>query len=169
MKKVLLLLSLLILTNVQAAELYRSIDKDGKVQYTDTPFVDTEDVQALKPVKEPVSDENLPYATKVARDNFPVTLYAFPACGSSCQMGRDLLNKRGIPFTEKSLTRQEDIDAYQKASGDSRYPGLQVGNTWLKGFQAEQWNNELDYAGYPKKDTTYHPPVTATSAPQPAQ
>jgi glutaredoxin len=169
MKKVFLLLSLLIWANVQAGELYRSIDKEGKVQYTDTPFVGTEDVQALKPVKEPVPEESLPYATKVASENFPVTLYTFPSCGSGCEMGRALLTKRGIPFTEKSLTRQEDIDAYRKASGDSRYPGLSVGNTWLKGFQAEQWNTELDYAGYPKKDMTYHPPVAPASAPQAAQ
>ncbi len=169
MKAVFLLLSLLVLANAQASELYRSIDKEGKVHYSDSPLQDTEDVQALKPVKEPVPDESLPYATKVARDNFPVTLYTFPACGSSCDMARALLNKRGVPFTEKSLTKQEDIEAYRKASGDSRYPGASVGSTWLKGFQAEQWNNELDYAGYPKKDMTYHAPVAPASAPQPAQ
>src|SRR5512142_1499407 len=131
MKKVFLLLSLLMLANAQASELYRSVDKEGKVHYSDSPLQDTEDVQALKPVKDPVPDENLPYATKVARDNFPVTLYTFPDCGSGCQLGRDLLNKRGVPLTEKSLTKPEDIEAYQKASGDSRYPGMSVGNTWV--------------------------------------
>jgi hypothetical protein len=48
-------------------------------------------------------------------------------------------------------------------------PALTIGKTWLKGFQAEQWNNELDFAGYPKKVLTYRPPVPASAPTQPAQ
>jgi hypothetical protein len=156
------------LSNVQAAELYRSIDKDGKVHYSDTPLEGTEDVEKLKVGKDPVSDENLPYETLRARQNFPVTLYAFPDCGSPCQQGRDLLNKRGIPFTEKSLVNKVEIDAFRKDSGDGNLPALKVGNAWLKGFQADQWSNELNFAGYPKKDLTYRPTPT-TPPTQPAQ
>jgi hypothetical protein len=163
-----LLMSLLMLANVHAAELYRSIDKDGKVHYSDSPLTGTEDVEQLKLGKEPTPDENLPYESQRARQNFPVTFYAFPECGSACQLGRDLLSKRGIPFTEKSLVKQEDVDAFRKDSGDSRLPALTVGKTWLKGFQAEQWNKELDFAGYPKSNLTYRPrPLTPPA--QPAQ
>ncbi len=168
MKQVFLLMSLLMLANAQAGELYRSIDKAGKVQYGDSPYADTEDVHELKLGKEPVPEEILPYETQRAKENFPVTLYTFPACGSSCQMARDFLNKRGIPYAEKSLVTKEDIDAYRLAAGDSRYPGLNIGKTWLKGFQAEQWNNELDFAGYPKSVFIYRPP-TSTPPAQPAQ
>jgi hypothetical protein len=161
MKRVFILMSLLMLTNVQAAELYRSIDKDGKVHYSDTPLEGTEDVEKLKVGRDPVSDENLPYETQRARQNFPVTLYAFPDCGSPCQQGRDLLSKRGIPFTEKSLTKIEEIDTFKTDSGDGRLPALKVGKTWVKGFQAEQWNNELNFAGYPKKDLIYRPAPAA--------
>jgi glutaredoxin len=163
MKRVFILMSLLMLSNVQAAELYRSIDKDGKVHYSDYPLEGTEDVEKLKLVRDPVADENLPYETQRARQNFPVTLYVFSDCGSPCQQGRDLLSKRGIPFTEKSLTKNEEIEAFRKDSGDGRLPALKVGSTWVKGFQAEQWNNELSFAGYPKKDLTYRP--TPASAP----
>jgi glutaredoxin len=166
MKRVFLMLSLLLITNVQAAELYRSIDKDGKVHYSDTPLTGSEDVERLKLDKEPVPDENLSYETKRAMQNFPVTLYTFPACGSACQQARDLLRKRGIPFTEKSLTKKEDIDAFRKDSADSKYPAATIGNTWLKGFQAEQWSNELDFAGYPKEDLIYRPrPVAPSETP----
>jgi glutaredoxin len=173
MKSYLLLLSLLVLANVQAGELYRSIDKDGKVHYSDSPLMDTDDVQELKFAKEPMPDESLPYETQRAKQNFPVTLYSLPSCGSACGQARDLLSKRGIPYIEKSLVTQEDIDAFHKDSGDSQIPAVTIGKTWLKGFLAEQWNSELDIAGYPKKVLTYRPKPSATPVPatpaQPAQ
>lgn len=160
---------LLLLTNVQAAELYRSIDKDGKVHYSDTPLQGSEDFERLNLGKESVADESLPYETKIAKQNFPVTLYSFPDCGSACQQARDFLNKRGIPFTEKSLIHKEEIDAFRKDSGGSALPAATVGKTWLKGFQPDQWNSELDFAGYPKKSYTYRPPAPAAAPAQPAQ
>jgi glutaredoxin len=170
MKRVFLVMSLLILANVQAGELYRSIDKDGKVHYGDSPLMGTEDVEELKLGKEPPPDESIPYEAQIAKQNFPVTLYTYSSCGSACQQARDLLNKRGIPFTEKSLVTQEDVDAFRKESGDSQVPAITIGKTWVRGFLAEQWNSELDIAGYPKKVFTYRPARPASSpAAQPAQ
>ena len=114
-------------------------------------------MRQLKLGNEPAPGDNLPYETQRAMQNFPVTLYTFPECGSACQKARDMLNKRGIPFTEKSLTTQEDIEAFRKDSGDGQVPALTIGKTWLKGFLDEQWNNELDFAGYPKKVIGYSP------------
>jgi glutaredoxin len=168
MKIVFLLTSLLLAINLQAGELYRSIDKDGKVHYSDSPLPGTDDVEELKLGKEPVPDESLPYETQRAKQNFPVTLYTFPDCGSACQQARELLSKRGIPYSEKSLVKQEDIDAFRKDSGDNQVPAVTIGKTWLKGFLATQWNSELDIAGYPKKDMTYRP-KPATPPAQPAQ
>jgi glutaredoxin len=169
LKRIFLLMSLLMLTNVQAGELYRSIDKDGKVHYSDTPLEGSEDFEKLKLANEPVPSEDLPYETQRAMQNFPVTLYTFPECGSPCQHAREMLNKRGIPFTDKSLMKQEDNDTFRKESGGSQVPALKIGKTWLKGFLEEQWNNELDFAGYPKKVLTYRPPVPASAPTQPAQ
>ena len=169
MKSYILLLSLLVLAKVQAGELYRSIDKDGKVHYGDSPLAGSEDVEQLKLGNEPVANEDLPYETQRAMQNFPVTLYTFPDCGSACQKARDLLSKRGIPFTERSLVKQEDADAFRKDSGDSQAPAATIGKTWLKGFQAVQWDSELDIAGYPKKDLTYRPKPATTLPAQPAK
>jgi hypothetical protein len=174
MKKFFFLMSLLVLANVHAGELYRSIDKEGKVHYGDRPLEGTEDVEQLKLAPAPVPEENLPYETQRAKQNFPVTLYSFRDCGATCQQARDLLSARGIPFTEKSLATREEIDTFHKDSGDSKLPAATIGSTWLRGFQAEQWNKELDFAGYPKKDLTYRPkPATPPTPPaqptQPAQ
>jgi len=167
MKKYILLASLLVLANAHAAELYRSIDSSGNVHYSDRPLQGSEDVEQLKLGKGPQPDESLPYETQRAMQNFPVTLYTYPDCGSICQQGRDLLNKRGVPFTEKSLVKQEDIDAYRKDSGDANIPALTIGKTWVKGFLAERWNNELDYAGYPKTASPNYRPRAAPQPPAP--
>lgn len=163
MKRAFLLICVLIWTNAFADELYRSIDKDGKVHYGDSPLQDSEDVTQLKLGNEPTPDENLPYETQRAKQNFPVTLYTFPTCGSACQMAREFLQKRGIPFTEKSLTKKEEIDAFHKDSGDSKMPSAAIGKTWVKGFLAEQWSKELDFAGYPASVITYRPSRPASS------
>jgi glutaredoxin len=167
MKRAFLLICLMIWTNAYADELYRSIDKDGKVHYGDSPLQDSEDVTQLKLGNEPTPDENLPYETLRAKQNFPVTLYTFSDCGSACQQARDLLNKRGIPFTEKSLVTQEEMDAFRKDSGNSMLPSATIGKTWVKGFLADQWNQELDFSGYPKNVLTYRAPHPASSV-QPA-
>ncbi len=150
MKRFLLLAGLVIVVNAQADDVYRSIDSRGKVHYDDHPLPGAQDVEALKMGKAPVPEESLPYETRRARENFPVTLYTFPDCGSACKMARDYLIKRGIPFSEKSLTKQEDIDAFRKDSGDSQLPAMSIGKNWLKGFLEEKWATELDIAGYPK-------------------
>jgi glutaredoxin len=149
------------------AELYRSIDKDGKVHYSDVPLQGSEDVAAVKVDKVPVPDETLPYETRRAKENFPVTLYSFPDCGSACKLARDYLIKRGIPFSEKSLTKQEDINAFRKDSGDSQMPAVSIGKTWLKGFLEEKWGKELDIAGYPKAAGARPPKIEPPA--QPAQ
>jgi glutaredoxin len=167
MKQLMLLVSLLVMANVQAADLYRSIDKDGKVHYSDTPLPDSEDVVKLKSNILPDPDEGLPYETLQAKQNFPVTLYTFPDCGPLCNQARDFLVKRGIPFSEKSLVKSEDIDEFSKASGGIEVPKLLVGKTWTRGFQAEQWNKELDFAGYPK--IAPYRPQPAKPSPPPAE
>jgi len=161
------IVALMFAGNVQA-ELYRSIDKDGKVHYSDVPLQGSEDVATVKVDKAPVPDETLSYETQRAKNNFPVTLYTFPDCGSACKMSRDFLNKRGIPFAEKSLVTKEGIEAFRKDSGDNQMPALSIGKNWLKGFQAEQWDKELDIAGYPKT-ANYQLPVPASAPAQPAQ
>ena len=62
-----------------------------------------------------------------------------------------------------SLTK-EDIDAFKLKSGDDTVPALSVGKTWLKGFEAGQWNSELDIAGY-SKTAPYRPQAPPTAAP----
>lgn len=150
MKPVAIILFCCLATSVQAGELYRSIDAQGKVHYGDRPLAGSDDVEQLRFSQPPVPDASLPYETQRAMQYFPVTLYVSADCGSPCQSARELLQQRGIPFTEKQVITQEDLDAFRKLSGGNGVPAATVGRAWLRGFLASDWNKELDLAGYPK-------------------
>ena len=140
-----------VLGNAQAGSLYRWVDQSGVVHYGDIPAAGAVQVEEVKISDSPVIDDaDLPYETRQAKENFPVTLYVADNCSEPCQEARDLLNQRGIPFTEKNLVSQEDIDIFKQTSGGEKVPALAVGKNWLNGFLAEQWDSELDVAGYPK-------------------
>ena len=152
MKRIVLLLGCLTAMplGAQAGDLYRWVDAQGKVHYGDTPPPEAAQLELLKSPAAPALGEDLPYETRRAQQNFPVTLYVAKNCAEYCDQARSLLNKRGIPFSEKVLETQEDMDTFRKLSGFDGVPALSVGKTFLKGFLAEQWHGELDIAGYPK-------------------
>ncbi len=159
MKRIVLLLAGLfaVVLFAQAGELYRWVDKAGKVHYGDEPPPSEAPlVETLKFRDEAAPDASLPYETRRAQQNFPVTLYVGDDCGEFCVQARDLLTKRGIPFSEKNLVTREEIDAFKAASGGDKVPALVVGKTFVSGFNANRWHNELDIAGYPKS-ASYRP------------
>ncbi|HCI14968.1 MAG TPA: glutaredoxin family protein [Gallionellaceae bacterium] len=134
--------------SAQAGELYRWVDEKGKVHYGDAPppVVDVE----KKKFSGNVSDSDLPYATRRAQQNFPVTLYVADNCTDVCRQARELLTRRGIPFAEKNLVTKDEIDAFKAASGGDNVPALGVGKSYIHGFNDGRWHGELDIVGYPK-------------------
>lgn len=158
MKNSALLLALLCaagLADAQGQSTYRWVDQDGKVHYGDRP----PPPKAAREVQErkysaPAAERQLSYAARQARENFPVTLYVGTDC-TACQEGRDYLNKRGIPFNEKLVASNEEIDALRARLGGGEasevmVPVLQVGEKTSKGFLEPGWAGLLDAAGYPK-------------------
>jgi len=167
---ILALASLAIFASVsRAGELYRWVDAAGKVNYGDVLPPNAMQVEVKRFPEDTTSSEYLPYETLRAQQNFPVTLYVGESCGDLCAQARAMLNKRGIPFTEKSLKSKKDIETFKQLSGfDAFIPTLAVGKSYLKGFVESQWNGELDFAGYPKtasyRQRTAEPSVPAGTA-----
>ena len=154
MNKTLLFLLLLVMQPALAGNLYRWVDDAGKVHYGDTPANDARKVQEKKfdaPATPVSGDDALSFEMRRAKQRFPVTLYVADNCKEACQQARDFLKKRDIPFAEKDLKTKEDIAAFKKESGSNTVPTLSVGTNWLKGFLAQDWQDELDAAGYPKQ------------------
>src|ERR1022692_2538627 len=113
--RVLIAFSLLAFALAAEAQLYRWTDESGTVHYTDTPPpANAKSVQKKGSARpggaETASTAQRPYALQQAVKNFPVTIYTSKDCGEPCKKGLDYLNKRGVPFTEKTVVKQEEID-----------------------------------------------------------
>lgn len=131
---------------------YRWVDKDGKVQFSDTPPPD--DAKGATQRRfggGPVEDTQLPYATQVAMKRNPVTLYTGTQCGEPCASGRELLVRRGIPFSERDAQNNPaDQQALKKLIGTLEVPVLVIGDNKAKGYDEGTWQAALDSAGYPR-------------------
>ena len=164
---------------VQAAELYRWVDADGKVHYTDQqPPASAKKIEEKNLHSSTINTSELPYATQQAVKKSPVTLYAND-CGEPCKQARDLLVQRGIPYATKNpQTSPADAEALKKLVGATYVPVLVVGNSVNKGYEKGTWDAALDAAGYPKsalvkkapaesaKDTAKDEPAPIKAAPQ---
>jgi glutaredoxin len=151
MRASLLLLSLLCAGLVQAQGAYRWVDSDGKVHYGDRPpAAATGKAKELK-LGAPAADKQVSFTMRQAMENFPVTMYVGDDC-VACKEARTHLSKRGIPFTEKNVATNEEIDALKQllGGGEAVIPVLQVGTKTRKGFEQGSWDGLLDAAGYPK-------------------
>jgi glutaredoxin len=154
MKKTLLLLAVLYAGVAQAQSMYRWVDQEGQVHYGDRP-------PPGKAVEErkysaPSADRQAPLALRQAVENFPVVVHVTTDCAAPCQEGRDYLNRRGIPFSEKTIATNEEIAALHVllGGGDLSVPVLQVGEKLRMGFLEAAWAGMLDAAGYPKAATS---------------
>ncbi len=139
-------------TAVCAQSLYRWVDKDGKVHYTDTaPTNATKQADKSKLASPAPGEEvGLGYANQIAAKNFPVSLYTAPKCGDLCDQARRLLNARGVRFSEVSVTDSRRQEELVRLVGAAELPALVVGKEVHKGFDTGLYNSALDTAGYAK-------------------
>lgn len=150
---------------------YRWVDKDGKVHYSDTPPPEPAKSLTQKRVGGGYSESSqLPYATQIAMQKSPVTLFTGADCGDPCRQGRELLGKRGIPFSERDAQgNAEDAEALKKLVGAIEVPVLTVGSSKVKGFEEGAWHSALDGAGYPRTALPGQVPPRPPSPPRKAE
>lgn len=98
----------------------------------------------------PADTSILPLATRRAIAEFPVVLYTANDCLEACADARGLLNRRGVPFTERNASRPEHLESL-RTLGEARVPTLRVGRQTLRGFDTNEWHATLTLAGYPEQ------------------
>lgn len=135
-----------------AQSVYRWVDANGRVQYSDQPPpADAKNVQQKNVGGNSIQNNELSLAAADAQKKNPVTLYV-SECGEACDAARNYLNKRGVPHTVIDPTRSLELNNKFKADtgGGSIVPVLKVGEKRLTGWSESGWASALDTAGYPK-------------------
>lgn len=151
----LLLAALLpLLLHADARAQFKVVDADGRVTYTDRPPT-SGSAKVIELRRTPVAPDSgalasLPIELRQLMQRYPVVLYATPDC-SPCDLGRQLLQQRGIPFSERKVVSDADVQAAERALGWRTMPSLLIGAQPLRGYTAEEWTAYLDAAGYPKE------------------
>lgn len=163
------LLMLLCAANAHA-QLYKWTGADGKVNYGDTPPpASASKVETRTLTIGEVSAGDFPFELAEAMKTHPVILYTSKNC-IPCDDGRKHLSERGIPFSEKSVSTNEDIALFRKVGGENTLPLLVVGKAKERGFESGAWNSALSAAGYPessKLPKSYRNPPAQAAAPAP--
>jgi len=167
-------------SDANAQQIFRIVGPDGRITFSDKAPLEANaraSTATAMPMPSAAADNSaLPFELRQAASRYPVTLYTGPGC-APCVSGRTLLSGRGIPFTEKTVTTNEDIDALKRLAGAPSLPFLTIGGQQLKGFSEIEWVQFLDAAGYPKSSqlpSSYSPPpatalVTAQQPQSPVQ
>lgn len=151
------------IASAQVQQVYRYVDVDGKVVYSDKPPPpNAKDAQAKRVTGNSIETSALSYATQQAQERYPVTLYSF-SCGVVCDSAQGMLNKRGVPHTVIDVSAADGADKLKKLSGSLDAPALQVGEQYSVGFNEAKWQGMLTDAGYPKT-----PPPRTTPVGKPA-
>ncbi len=169
MKALALIVALMVVIGpAVAGKLYKWVDKDGNVHYTDQLPPPEAKTTERKQLGDKASDGPVPYALQQAVKNFPVTLYTADQCGDACSKASALLSQRGVPFTEKNArdpAAAEELKAL--IGGKLEVPVMKLGSQVVRGWEESAWNTALDAAGYPK--WAMPSARAATAAPKPAQ
>jgi glutaredoxin len=131
-----------------AAQLYRWVDEQGRVEWRDTPPpANAKNVEQRTMGGNTIQTSTLPYSVQQAVKNFPVTLWVFE-CGEPCTNARNHLARRGVPHTVRDA--QKEYDVLKKVTGSRDVPVLVLGTRTIKGYLAQEWDAALDSAGYPR-------------------
>jgi glutaredoxin len=146
-----------------AGKAYKWVDEAGNITYQDQPPpADARNIEEKKVVygHKPVVDEEK--QIEAAAEQSPVTLYLVPDC-QSCDAARSYLEQRKVPFAEKNVHNNPELQQEMKKKvGALAVPTIVVGERIMKGYIRSLLADELDQAGYPKPAPAPEvPPETA--------
>lgn len=134
-----------------AQQVYRWVDADGRVQYSDTPPpAGTKNVQEKNVSGSSIQNNELSLVAADAQKKNPVTVYV-SECGESCDAAKAYLSKRGIPHTVVDPSRTIELNKkFKEETGGTVVPVIKIGEKRLSGWSESSWASALDAAGYPK-------------------
>jgi len=149
MRKYLILVPLLLFANasVVAITVVQCTDAKGHTYFSNSCPEGMTKVGEMKlPGKKKKAGPDL---EKLSQEH-PITLFAIPDC-DACDLVRNHLHKRGLPFTELDAADDVKIQARLKElAGSLTVPVLSIDDEVLKGYSKPALDAALDKAGYPQ-------------------
>ncbi len=148
---------------------YKVVLPDGSTTYTDRPPVASNariTALARSGSRSGPVDIGLPSELRAAVQRYPVTLYTSSEC-TPCDSGRKFLQQRGIPYSERRITTEDDAAALERLVGGRTVPAMTIGAQPLRGLSETDWASYLDVAGYPRESKLprgWQPPEPTTLA-----
>lgn len=171
------LVALAALLALPAQALFKVVNPDGSISYSDRPPPPTTNARVTQMGRPGVvsdPDQALPAELRTPVQRHPVTLYTTTEC-APCDAGRQLLVTRGIPYNERRVLTEEDAQAYERLFGTRTLPLVTIGPQPLRGLSDSDWHAYLDAAGYPRQSRLPRgwpqptpSPMVERSAPTPA-
>lgn len=143
--------------------LYRYVDANGRVVYSDQPPPpNVKDAQTRQLPENVIETDPRPLEARQAAERFPVTLYTFDC--DICREAQALLVKRGIPFQTVIVSEEAGAAKLKALTGKQSAPVLTIGDKEImQGYNEQRWQAMLDEAGYPRAMPTL-PRVPARAA-----
>jgi len=121
------LLLLVLVAPLAWAQQYRWVDEKGHVHYSDTPPPASAKSAEKKNLKPNQMGEQQNYELTRAIQKAPVTLYTHADCKEPCQVARDVLSTRAVPFREVAVTTPQLFEEVKRLSGATSVPVMVVG------------------------------------------
>lgn len=123
----------------QAQKMYKWLDGQGNVRYSDQP-----PPPGVRVLRE--AGDNAPVPVETER--LPVTLYVAPRC-DACDLVRHWLTQRNVPHKEINAATDSEAQAeLNKRYGQIGVPALAVGDSFTLGYNPIEFERVLNGAGY---------------------
>lgn len=142
-------------------KLYKWVDEDGNVTYQDRPPPD--ELGQVQAFDQSLEESDSP-GRGAALPDVDLTLYSIEVC-DACDLVRNLLNERGLPFTEKNADNDVEVqEELKEVSGVLSVPVLAIGDEALTGFNRELILRVLKDAGFPTTVNTQARPSSGAES-----
>jgi len=144
-----LLLGFIMSSHTAALTIVECVDGEGNTSYRDScpPEMSEKSKKEFRGEPEP---EIPPSAAEVASTH-PVTLFVAPNC-NACDLVRNLLQGREIPFAEKDASEDPEIQAElsEVTEGPLVVPTLTIGDIKITDYDKIKLETALSSVGFPE-------------------
>ena len=138
-----ILFFILLVSVVATAEIYKTVDENGRAIFSDKPSVEAELIEVkVNSIQGPATVTD--YKSGLYTDG-KVVMYSTSWCGV-CKEAKQYMASRGIRYQEYDIEKNFNAKRKFKKLGGRGIPLILVGNQKMRGFSASRLEAMLDKA-----------------------